>query len=70
MQVSHLLLYAWIDRWVVVIIVQIKLMVSYFYFLVMKVFFLSITEKMAYLQLLKFIKSVYITPFLNKAVAG
>ena len=70
MQVSHLLVYAWIDRWVVVIIVQIKLMVSYFYFLVMKVFFLSITEKMAYLQLLKFIKSVCITPFLNKATAG
>ena len=70
MQVSHLLVYAWIDRWVVVIIVQIKLMVSYFYFLVMKVFFLSITEKMAYLQLLKFIKSVCITPFLNKAAAG
>lgn len=70
MQVSHLLVYAWIDRWVAVIIVQIKLMVSYFYFLVMKVFFLSITEKMAYLQLLKFIKSVCITPFLNKAAAG
>ena len=70
MQVSHLLVYAWIDRWVVVIIVQIKLMVSYFYFLVMKVFFLSIAEKMAYLQLLKFIKSVCITPFLNKAAAG
>ena len=47
--------YAWIYRWVIVIIVQIKLMVRYFYFLVMKVFFLSKTEKIAYFEILKLI---------------